>query len=133
MSRHETVSCGKGLCLYCQVELQDESLYIACQISRGQILKDTFFQRPTSPKLYKIRSSHVYDAMAGDIKIPQFNFGGMSLTNELQRPKFDRNHAAMLEVQEIYECSIVPDEIVSCLDVSDSDRSHLRLEKKAEL
>lgn len=71
--------------------------------------------------------------MAGDIKIPQFNFGGMSLTNELQRPKFDRNHAAMLEVQEIYECSIVPDEIVSCLDVSDSDRSHLRLEKKAEL
>lgn len=95
MSRHETVSCGKGLCLYCQVELQDESLYIACQISRGQILKDTFFQRPTSPKLYKIRSSHVYDAMAGDIKIPQFNFGGMSLTNELQRPKFDRNHAAI--------------------------------------
>ena len=37
------------------------------------------------------------------------------------------------EIQETYECTIVPDESVTRLDVSESDLPHLEHEKKVEL
>ena len=45
----------------------DEFLYIISQTSRDQTFKNAFLECPTS-KLDKIRSSHAYDAVAGDIK-----------------------------------------------------------------
>lgn len=67
VKRTETVSFNKELCLFCQ-ENSSEEIFSVRQNSRDETLKHAFFQCPTSLALYKIRSSHAFDAMAGDIK-----------------------------------------------------------------
>ena len=67
VSRRETISFDKNLCLFCQKNVPSEPIYSVCQTSRDQVLKDAFHECPTSLALYSIRSSHAYDAMAGDI------------------------------------------------------------------
>ena len=68
VKRCDTVSFNKLLCLFCQEDLPNEQLFSVCQTSRDETLKEAFLECPVSLALYKIRSSHAYDAMAGDIK-----------------------------------------------------------------
>ena len=66
-SREDTASFDKNSCLFCQEDSQ-EVLFNVVQDSRDQKLKDAFHECPTSLSLYKIRTEHAFDAMAGDIK-----------------------------------------------------------------
>ena len=68
VSRRGTVSFDKNLCLFCQLHLEDEQIINLCQDSRDQSLKEAFDECPVSLVLYKIRTSHAFDGMAGDIK-----------------------------------------------------------------
>ena len=68
VSRRDTVSFDKHLCLFCQRHLEDEPIFNLCQNSRDEILKEAFHECPESLALYKIRTSHAFDGMAGDIK-----------------------------------------------------------------
>ena len=68
VSRQETVSFDKNLCFVCQQVLPNEGLNSVRQTSRDQTLKDAFAEYPVSLALYKIRTSHAFDPMAGDIK-----------------------------------------------------------------
>lgn len=66
---HETVRVSrqktdKDHCLFCQVDLLNESLQCLPNINRSNLNPEC----PTSLKLYKICSSHIYNAMGGDIK-----------------------------------------------------------------
>ena len=67
VKRSETACFNKFLCLFCQNNLTDEQLLSVRQTSRDQELKEAFLECPRSLALFKIRSSHAYDAMAGDI------------------------------------------------------------------
>ena len=71
ISRQQTTTFDRQLCLFCQGRLPGESLYNLCQTSRDGILKVAFAECPESLALYKIRCSHAFDGMAGDIKYHQ--------------------------------------------------------------
>ena len=68
ISRKVTKSFNKELCLFCQIDLENESSFNLCQDSRDAALKEALEECPNSLSLYKIRSSHAFDGMAGDLK-----------------------------------------------------------------
>ena len=112
----------KDLCLFCQVDLLDESLYIVRQKSQKQSFRNRFLECPTSLKLYKICSSHAYDAVIGDIKYRNSSWQNFinKLTSEVHVQLKSCSHC--LEVKEIYEYNVATDENVKRLDISDSDQ-----------
>ena len=69
VSRQDTISFDKNLCLFCQIDEPGIDLFSVCQTSRDRVIKDAFSECPRSLALYIIRSSHAYDAMAVDKSI----------------------------------------------------------------
>ena len=62
----------KELCLFWQIDLEHESSFSICQDSRDAAPKEALLEEcSNSLSLYKIRSSHVFDGMAGDLKYHQ--------------------------------------------------------------
>ena len=68
--RQQTASFNKNRCLFCQ-DSSEEVLHNVVQDSRDVKLKEAFREYPASLSLYKIRTEHAFDAMAGDIKYHQ--------------------------------------------------------------
>ena len=103
------------------MDLLDESLYIVRQKSQKQSFRNPFLECPTSLKLYKICSSHAYDAVIVDIK-----YHNSSWQNFVNKPTPEahvqlKSCSHCLKVTEIYEYTVATDENVKRLDISNSD------------
>ena len=134
VSRHDTFLFDKNLCLFCQIDIPDDCLFSVCQTSRDRALKDAFLECPTSLALYNIRSSHAYDAMAGDIKYHNSCWREIidKRTPEVQVQK--PSSCSSLDVKLMNEPPLDDndtDDNISLLDVS--DLSNLSHEKSIEL
>ena len=69
LSREVTKSFDKELCLFCQIDLKNESAFNLCQDSRDEALKGALEECPNSLSLYKIRSCQYFDTTRGNVLV----------------------------------------------------------------
>ena len=81
----------------------------------------------------KEKESKTYDALPGDTKYHNSCWRDVMdhRTLEIQVPTTPHSHCS--EVQGTHECTMVPDEGVVILDISNSDKKLLELGQKVEL